>query len=112
MLIAIKEPNEKIAYKVVSEITLEMLQELVGGYIEVYSTIAMQKIKLVAVINEEGKLRGMTPNFWAVRDIIVGPAVFVGRDGENFGSLTESQVNYLNRMFVETLNREGWEEVK
>ncbi len=54
--------------------------KLVGGYIEVH---AYNEDTLI-VMNEEGKLRELAPNFFWGGDLIVGPVVFVGTDGEDF----------------------------
>ena len=51
------------------------------------------------IVNEEGKLKGMPLNFRVPGDAIVGPAVFMSRSGEEFGSLSETQVQYLITQF-------------
>lgn len=60
--------------------SLEELQSIVGGYIEVVRTLDGKFM----VINEEGKLKGLELNIPATRlyvhgrrDVIVGPAVVV-----------------------------------
>ena len=69
------------------ENTLANLQKLVGGYIEV-----VYLDDIIMIINEEGKLDGLKPNFLMPHDVIVGDVLFVGDDGEEFGSLTTSEV--------------------
>lgn len=61
---------------------LHTLQRLVDGYIEVCPLAE----DMVMIINEEGKLRGLPKNFWmeVIGDYIVGTAVFVGVDGDEF----------------------------
>lgn len=61
---------------------LHTLQRLVDGYIEVCPLAE----GMVMIINEEGKLRGLPKNFWmeVIGDYIVGTAVFVGVDGDEF----------------------------
>lgn len=61
---------------------LHALQRLVDGYIEVCPLAE----DMVMIINEEGKLRGLPRNFWmeVIGDYIVGTAVFVGVDGDEF----------------------------
>ena len=61
---------------------LHALQRLVDGYIEVCPIVE----DMVMIINEEGKLRGLPKNFWmeVIGDYIVGTAVFVGVDGDEF----------------------------
>lgn len=69
------------------ENTLAALQEAVGGYIE---TLTLIPGKAVMIINEEGVLRGM-PICAAASVVantrIVGTAVVVGVDGEEFTDL-------------------------
>ena len=65
------------------ENALASMQELVGGYIEaVYLRGGM-----VIICNEEGKLRGLEPNFPLGLDVICGPAVFLGLKGGEFADL-------------------------
>lgn len=63
---------------------LEWLQGAVEGYIEAVPL----RPDLVMIVNEEGKLHEMEHNFWinlgGYRDEILGPALFVGVDGEDF----------------------------
>lgn len=114
MIICIKEPGKQIQYRVVTEISLELLQSLVGGYIETIATTQLNKHKIVMIVNEESKLKWLQSNFWVRGDLIVGPAVFVGRKRDEFVSLSEDQVKHLNQQFVENFKiyREGWLEVK
>lgn len=72
---------------------LKDLQNLVGGYIE---TVRVAD-SAVLIMNEEGKLRGLEPNFilGAIGDIIVGPVVIVGTDGEDFCSLTSHDAEVI-----------------
>ena len=114
MIVAVKNPGEEIAYKVVPEISLKLLQELVGGYIETIATTQLARNKIVMIVNEEGKLKWLKSNFWVRGDLIVGPAVFVGRKRDEFVSLSEEQVKHLNQQFVENFKiyREGWLEVR
>lgn len=66
------------------ENTLEALQHAVDGYIE---TVTLIPGKAVMIVNEEGLLRGMVPNPAASMIAgakIVGPALIVGVDGDEF----------------------------
>lgn len=58
---------------------LEAFQRLVDGYIETLPIAA----DMLAIVNEEGKLRGMEPNMMVRGDLLVGPVVFAGFDGED-----------------------------
>lgn len=75
---------------------LSALQRCVGGYIEVVGNGDGTLI----ICNEEGKLQGLEGNR-RIRDgmsIIAGTFFVVGDDGENFRSLTESEVmKYMDR---------------
>lgn len=72
-----KDPRMETIYN-----ELHTLQRLVDGYIEVCPLAE----DMVMIINEEGKLRGLPKNFWmeVIGDYIVGTAVFVGVDGDEF----------------------------
>lgn len=86
MRIIFREPGKSPRTMIVPN-DLETLQDLVGGLIEHIQL----KPGLGLIINEEGKLRGMENNFFlpAINDMIVGPAVFVGEDGEEFSDISE-----------------------
>lgn len=90
----------KFEGRVVSEIeienTLEALQTAVGGYIE---TVTLIPDNAVMIVNEEGLLRGMSPNPAAslvARTKIVGPAIIVGVDGEKFTDISEDIEHFIN----------------
>lgn len=62
---------------------LEMLQRIVGGYIE---TLTVDD-RLVMIFNEEGRLAGLPTNFFIEGVELVGPVIVAGYDGE--GELTD-----------------------
>lgn len=69
------------------ENTLEALQKQVGGYIE---TVTLIPGKAVMIVNEEGLLLGFGLNSVASTIAgrkIVGPALIVGVDGEEFTNI-------------------------
>ena len=69
------------------ENTLEALQKIVGGYIE---TVTLTQEKAVMIVNEEGMLLGYGINPVATLIAghkIVGPALIVGVDGEDFTNI-------------------------
>lgn len=71
---------------------LEVLQGLVGGYIEVASLTSDIDI----ICNEEGKLIGLGENINLDYDIIVGNIIFVSFDDMgNFKSLTDEQIKTI-----------------
>ena len=98
MRVVYKAPGEMPE---VREITndVESLQELVEGWIE------HVKIKrgLGLIINEEGKLHRMPPNFYLakINGLIVGPAVFVGEAGEDFTDISDDDIERVMLHFTE-----------
>lgn len=75
------------------ENTLEALQHAVDGYIETVPIRFIPPDKAVMIVNEEGRLKGMTMNrtasLYADR-LIVGNALVVGVDGDVFTDVPES----------------------
>lgn len=102
MRVIYKEPGKDPAVKEI-ENDLVSLQALVGGLIE---PVRLRK-GLVLIMNEEGKLNGMSPNFYlpALGDMIVGPVVFTGEDGENFADVPDMYIGVITQFF-----KEGWHE--
>lgn len=78
MKVIIKEPGS-LGYEKDIPNTLEAFQAEVGGPIEVVRVNS----RLVAVVNEEGRLMGLRPN---VLDLC-GTIVFCGEDGEEFADI-------------------------
>lgn len=88
MRVIVKEVHKQPEVREVKN-ELSVLQELVGGYIEVVRV----DNDVLLICNEEGKLQGLQPNFSIGHDTIVGTAVFVGFDGkEDFASLDDMQM--------------------
>lgn len=88
-----KKPNEK-AYELEIENTLEKLQELVDGYIEI---IPMDDIYMI--VNEEGRLRNLKPNILIGERWIVGNVVFALNKGDDeIHSLPEDMAKAIIRM--------------
>ena len=69
--------------------TLEALQALVGGYIETV-TVATD---CTFILNEEGKLLGLPPNFYFCGDVFVGPVFICSTAGGDFADLSLSEDN-------------------
>lgn len=108
MRVVIKHPGIEPLIMVVSPsvenpdtIGLESLQNLVGGLIE-YVEINSD-LKIDCVINEEGKIIGLDPNFqygYDTYDTIVGTAVFVSSDNEgNTIGLNDEQTKWVFESF-------------
>lgn len=95
LTVVMVEPH-KAPYVAEVDDELSALQKAVGGYIEV----AGNGDGTLIICNEEGKLQGLEGNR-RIRDgssIIAGTFFVVGDDGENFRSLTESEVTrYMDR---------------
>ena len=95
LTVVMVEPH-KAPYVAEIDDELSALQKAVGGYIEVVGNGDGTLI----ICNEEGKLQGLEGNR-RIRDgssIIAGTFFVVGDDGENFRSLTESEVTrYMDR---------------
>ena len=93
MRVLVKEPGKAAEEREIPN-TLEALQGIVGGYIE-----SLQPFEDGAlIVNEEGKLMGLPPNFWFCGDLIVGTAVMVGVAGEEFCGLTDEQIEAVRTM--------------
>lgn len=68
--------------------TLEALQKAVDGYIE----CVYLDDRTIMLVNEEGALRGMPQNPIAsllAQQLIFGPALIVGAEGEDFTDVPE-----------------------
>jgi len=95
--VIIVEPEKPARIETI-ENTLTNLQSIVGGYIE-----CIREDGFDIIINEEGKLLDLEPNFgiYEGRDYVAGTAIFAGVDyneGE-FKSLSEIQLNSILRAF-------------
>ena len=97
MRVLYKAPGEAPRTMVIPN-ELGVLQQLVGGYIEVV------KIgRILIIVNEEGKLEQLEKNFRveAYDDTICGSAVFVRANGAEFDSLTGKDIEELREAFRE-----------
>lgn len=74
---------------------LEVYQNIVGGYIEVFPFHG----SILCVCNEEGKLKGLQPNFLFRNDVICGDVIFISASGEDFVGLNDLQISILNILF-------------
>lgn len=85
MKVMIKRPGKTPEIREIDG-SLESLQGLVGGWIEHVGI----RDGLGMILNEEGKLNCLPSNFVFRGDMIVGTAVFVGEDGEEFVDVPEA----------------------
>lgn len=94
--VVIKEPRKFSRVETIKN-ELSVLQELVGGYIEV-----IREDGYDIIINEEGKLMDLEPNFaLSGHDYVAGTAIFVGVDyseGE-FKSLPDHLIKIVMKVF-------------
>lgn len=69
---------------------LQPIQDLIGGYIEV---VPLWR-GVVALVDEEGKLKNRAPNVWVeeLNDWLCGTVIICGVDGEDFCDLPEGGV--------------------
>lgn len=84
--------------RTVGNITLEFLQECVGGYIEPCAPVELKERGIELLANEEGLLSGLEPNRNLFPFFLVGNVIAVGVDGEDFTGLTDYQRRFM----------EGW----
>lgn len=93
-----KSPHSKNITELEIENTLEEMQKLVCGYIEVVPTDIFDKVFMV--VNEEGKIYDLEPNFRYYTDTIVGNVIFVSVDNRgNFKSLSKNQIEAIKKYF-------------
>lgn len=71
---------------------LHEMQEIVGGYIE---TFEFGFYNILCVCNEEGKLKGLLPNFIFNGDVIVGDVFFCSAGYDDFESLNDEQIEFI-----------------
>jgi hypothetical protein len=101
MRVMVVEPGKKPYEKYINN-TLEDISEIVGGYIETYE----MDNKTIVILNEEGKINNLEPNRRIPHDVLVGTFIVVGEEGEDFCSLTDKQIEYVNERFgeIETID--------
>ena len=85
--------------------TLDDLQHEVCGYIQTCAPAQLRTKNIEMLVNEEGLLIGLDMNENLLPFFFVGPAVFVGVDGEDFCSLTKFQMNFVKE-WLEKLHTE------
>lgn len=86
--------NTRNAYVTTIPNTLKALQNEVHGRIEVFK----RRGDLVFLCNEEGALKGMTPNPYFCG--IVGPVVAVRSTGEEFASLCDAEIEWIKERII------------
>lgn len=87
-------------YQIEVDNTLEALQTIVGGNIE---TVPLVPDRAVMIVNEEGLLLGLEPNLmatFAAGTDIVGRAIIVGIDCEEFTDVPEDVIRTVCALFT------------
>ena len=82
VLVAIKKPNKPLEVKEIKD-NLEVLQEVVEGYIEaIYPMENLEEHSITIFGNEEAKLNHLPSNFWLYdkKDCMCGTAIFFKDD--------------------------------
>ena len=92
MRIVLKNPQQ-LPNVIEIDNTLHTLQQMLGGYIEIVRLPTNSQIAIV--VNDSGKLIGLPPNVEYGGDILVGPVIFAGVDGEDLVSVTDVQVQLV-----------------
>ena len=99
--VVLLEPHQ-MAKTVEVKNTLEGLQELVKGNIEPFYPFEEE---VCFICNDEGKINGMEPNRAIyddehnMVDVLFGTGFVCSCKGENFGSLTDEQIEKYTEMF-------------
>lgn len=79
--VIIKNPEEEYGHVCWVADELEVLQTIVGGYIE--TVPASEKDNVVIICDEEGKLKNKEPNLALGIDVVVGTIIVCGQKDEN-----------------------------
>ncbi|MDY7023143.1 MAG: DUF3846 domain-containing protein [Cyanobacteriota bacterium] len=96
-------PSKSITFPKVDRISVELLQQKVGGYFQAVYNPFMGRIDdstLVAVVNDEGAINGMKPNLVSRYGTLYGPVIFCRFDPEteDLVGLYEGQMMYLKEL--------------
>lgn len=87
MKVVYKEPGKDAEIRDIKN-ELEELQSLVDGWIEHMSFVDGVGL----IMNEEGRLRNMKPNFRYGWGTVLGSAIFVGETDEDFTDITDEGI--------------------
>jgi len=90
--VLVREPIKQPLQLKEIEGSLEEILEIIGGNMEI---VPMTQ-GLLCICNEEGKTKGLENNFF--HDYVgwvLGTVIFVSDGGEDFRSLTDSQIKFI-----------------
>lgn len=91
--VIVKAPRRSAEPRIIPN-TLEELQGIVGGHIEVVRFAS----DCVIICNEEGKLRGMDHNMFLMGENFVGPIIIAGTSGEDFDDIPMGYDEFVELM--------------
>ena len=104
--VLVKQPGKRAHVRTI-EHTLDSFREIVGGNLEsvplMYDVLLSHIPDICAFCNDSGKIRRLPANFLignilnGCYDVICGPVVFAGVDGEETVSLTERQIALIQK---------------
>ena len=101
--VIIKRPDEEFGHVCNISNSLENLQKTVGGYIEAVPLTD----EIVIICNEDGKLKGLEPNFHLPYDTIVGTVIICGVNGDEFSDIPEGFFTTWKEV-VRWIRLRGW----
>ena len=88
--VVIKRPDEEFGHMTNISPSLENLQKTVGGHFETVTLLSASEIitsPVIALVNEEGKIKGLERNMRIPGDILVGTIIVCGVQGEDIGDI-------------------------
>lgn len=105
LTVVIKEPNQPARVDTITS-DLRTLQDIVGGYIESVSLAPRTGVAVRMIVNEDGRIRNLAPNFIVhPYGVIRGAAIILAARttiAGNFVSLTPAQAAELLTRFSTT----------
>lgn len=89
--VIVKDPGRRAEVRTIPN-TLEELQRIVGGFIECIPFDDDSRL----IVNEEGKILGLEPNFPIWNDVLCGAVIVAGVDGEDFTDVSDQTIQLFN----------------
>lgn len=90
-----------VEVKEIEEVSLEIMQECVGGYIEFVPVDSLEKRRIDVFCNADGKFKGLPLTMYLladgkIYDVVAGNVLFCGHDGEGDSiGLKDSDIDFL-----------------
>lgn len=95
----------KLVERIAPIVTLECLQNAVGGHITAAPFYDLEKFNIYAMVNEDGLLTGLDLNQNLFPFFYVGNVAFVSADEKGFIGLTDEQIADV-KAWLSDLNEE------